>query len=103
MQFRDIFLGNLSPEGVLAFWNHVKLQEPWKHHGVLRALSSEDLKRTIPFCVHSDGAEMFTNMEYQVYSWSSAFGILGMIKDVFVQKFAIAIISCNEMLDDSVP
>ena len=52
--------------------------------------------------MHSDGAEMFTNMEYQVYSWSSAFGILGMIKDVFVQKFAIAIISCNEMLDDSV-
>ena len=102
MQFRDIFLGNLSPESVLAFWNHVKLQECWKHHGVLHALSSEDLKRTIPFCVHSDGAEMFTNMEYQVYSWSSAFGILGMIKDVFVQKFAIAIISCNEMLDDSV-
>ena len=45
---------------------------------------------------------MFTNMEYQVYSWSSAFGILGMIKDVFVQKFAIAIISCCEMLDEPV-
>ena len=62
-----------------------------------------ELRHLIPCNIHADGADLFTDTEYFVYSWSSAFSVNSLFKDVLVQKYPIAIIPESEMLDDKVP
>ena len=100
-QFATLLLGNLSGAGIQEFWDHIKSQKPWQHHEVLHSLS--DLSRVIPCTIHADGAELFSDTEYFVYSWGSALSMNSLFKDVLVQKYPIAIIAEREMQSESVP
>ncbi|CAK9043898.1 Uncharacterized protein SCF082_LOCUS25020 [Durusdinium trenchii] len=55
------------------FWNHLKSLPGFKYHTVLQSLTPEELKTSIPCCIHGDGAEMFRDDEFWVMNWSSAF------------------------------
>ena len=98
-----MFLGNCSSEAVLEFWTHCKKQSAWQHHSVLHSMSDTELRRAIPCSIHVDGAEMYRDSEFTVWSWSSNLGIYGMWKDVLVQKYVIGIIPNHEMVDENAP
>ena len=57
------------------------------------------LERTVPFCLHADGAEMFTNEEYFCWSWSSAFVAASAASDILMTRYPIAIVAEREMTD----
>lgn len=97
-QFSSVLLGGFSNKAIRKFWEHVKTLEEFKHHRELHELSSEDLGVTIPCTIHGDGAEMFTNEEFFVWSWSSAFTGFGSVKDPLIQKIPIAIVAERDMM-----
>lgn len=102
LQFQSVMLGEYSDEGVLNFWSHVKTVETWKHHSVIHGLPDNQLKKTILCSIHADGAEMYTDDEYFIWSWSSAFSSSSLIADPMVHRFPIAVVAEREMLDDNV-
>lgn len=76
--FNSVMLGNLSEDARVNFWRHLGTLKPWKDHPGLKL----PLDRLIPITIHGDGAEMYTNDEFFVYSFSSSFGAQGVIQDV---------------------
>lgn len=76
--FNSVILGNMSSESRVAFWQHAGTLDPWKGNPGLKL----PLDRLLPLTLHGDGAEMFTDDEFFVYSWSSTFGTQGLIQDV---------------------
>ena len=91
--------GHFTCKGILEFWQQIKSLEAWSHHDIIHALDDESLSRCIPINIHADGAEMFTNSEYYVWSWSSALGAFGMLTDTLMQKYPIAIVHTRYMDD----
>lgn len=96
-------LGNYSSSGILEFWEHVKLQEAWKHHDLIHHSTTECLKQMVPVMIHGDGAEMYRDTEYFCWSWSSAFGVSSTLKDVYLSKYPKAVVAEREMLSDTAP
>ena len=96
-QFADVLLGNQSPKGIRQFWDHVTSLDPWKHVGSKFAV--EDFGRLVPISLHCDGAEMFRDQEYMVWSWSSLFH--GESKgDPLLTKYTICVVAEAEMSDE---
>lgn len=92
----------MDEKSVYRFWQHVLQLPPWQDHPGPHGVSEEDLSKTIAFCGHADGAEMYTNSEYFVWSWTSAFGTGGMCKDVMLSRYPICFISEFQMQTDAV-
>ena len=90
-QFQRSLLGGLGTEARREFWNHCGQQREWSF---VNTMSTDQL---LPICIHSDGAEMFTNTEHQVWSWSSAFAVLGLESRVEDVKFLMRAIPVSAM------
>lgn len=88
--FNSVMYGNLQPQDIERFWQHVRTLPPWKDHPAL--VGGVDLSRLVGFTFHADGAQMFRNSEYFVYSVSSVFGASGMVSDCLLHKFPILLI-----------
>ena len=102
-QFSSCLLANYSEESILKFWQHIKTLDDWKRHGVVHNMSNDKLRKLIPVNIHRDGAEVFTDNEYFVWSWSSTFAEFGQTtKDVLMKKYPIAIVAESEMQNLSV-
>ena len=93
--------GNHSGASILRFWNHLKSLPGFKYHTVLQSLTPEELKTSIPCCIHGDGAEMFRDDEFWVMNWSSAFASGGG-HDCLVNRYPILIVAVRQMLDVNV-
>ena len=74
--------------------------EPWSDHPVLHG-PGVDLSSLIGFTLRMDGAEMFRNDEYLVYSFSSCFAAGGMIQDVLMYKYPICVLAEREVESDA--
>ena len=99
--FSNLVLGQLEDAARVCFWEHIRAQEPWCRHPALDG--SVPLKKLVPICIHADGAQFYRDDEYFVYSWSSAFGPMGTIKDTLITKFPLAIIPERQMKSPDVP
>ena len=102
-QFDNILLGNLTNATIRKFWMHVKQQEPWEHHEILHSFTEEELGKVIPFAAHGDGAELYTDQEYFVWSWCSAFSFGSMFTDTLVNRFPVCVVSEMQMLHHNDP
>ena len=90
-------MGNRSGEAISEFWGRIKQLEPWRTHPAWEACSAADLKSLIGLNFHVDGAEFYRDDEFFVYSMSSVFAGNGMISDVLLYKFPIAIFAERDM------
>lgn len=95
-------LGHSEPSARRAFFNHLKRCEPWSNHPVL-CNPDVNLEKLVPFTIHADGAQFYRDDEFMVWSFASAFGQLGTVRDVLIYKFPIAIIPERWMLNHSDP
>lgn len=91
--------GAFSDPGLLE--PHIRSLDGWKHHAALHSMSGEDTEKVVPVCLHADGAEMYRNDEFFVWSWSSAFS--GLVKDDLVTRYPICMAPEREMLDEDAP
>lgn len=99
--FDSVVLGQLDSEARIRFWAHVSELEPWKHHPIIRQ-ERGSWEKLIGVCAHGDGAQMYKEDEFFVWSLSSVFGGNGLVKDVLMYKWPIAIIPERHMQDPSV-
>lgn len=99
--FQSIMLGNKSPEEIKQFWLHVRQLDPWKNHPDLQDQAS-GFQRLIPLQFHADGAEMFRDDEYFIYSFSTAFHG-GLVTDVMLYRFPLVFVAERHMQQPSVP
>lgn len=95
LAFESLLLGNLPDEARVEFWDHCERLEPWKEHPIFRSAAPKS--RLIPCNVHADGAQFYREDEYFVWSWSSVWGGQGMVKDVLLYKWPIAVIPERRM------
>jgi len=71
LQFKISLVGQDGEPGLLAFWQNA-LRLPWgQRHPAVAGQSSHHLSRLLPLCLHLDGAEIFSNSEFYVLSFSS--------------------------------
>lgn len=101
-QTHSLLLGDSSPDARLEFWTHLKTLPHYQHHARLHGMTADELRASIPVSLHCDGAEMFSNEEYFVWSWSSAFAVLTANHDILYQRYPIAIVPLRDMLDEHV-
>ena len=97
-QFHSLMLGHFDGEAILDLWRGVKTLNMYKRHPVHRT-SDGVLAKTVPVSIHADGAEMFRDSEFFVWSWSSCIAPWGLNTDILLQKIPICIISEQQMLD----
>ena len=83
--FNSVMLGNLSEDARVSFWEHLATLKPWENHPGLKL----PFNHLIPITIHGDGAEMYTNDEFFVYSFSSVFGTQGVIQDVLQLQYPV--------------
>jgi len=95
-------MGENNEQGILQFWNHIKTCEAWRLHTTLHSMCDQQLGKCIPCAIFADGAEMFRDDEFFVWSWSSAFSTTSLVTDVLLHRFPIALVAEREMLDDNV-
>lgn len=88
--------GNHTGDSILHFWNHIKTLPGYKYHVLIHSSTPNELKRTIPFCLHGDGAEMYRDDEFWVMNWSSAFASSGG-HDVLVSRYPILLVAERQM------
>ena len=74
-QFGLSMLGRRTPAAIKEFWEHLQrfAREEVKDHP---ALDGCDVSKMIPLLIHFDGAEMYKNSEYNIWSFSSALSSL---------------------------
>lgn len=89
--FDSTLLGNLDDSTRVAFFEHLSHVGPYKHHPVILA-EKHKWNKLIGCCIHGDGAEMYRDDEFFVWSWSSVFGSSGCINDVLLSKWPIAVV-----------
>ena len=94
--FESLLLGNLPDAARTEFWTHVSALPPWRNHPVLRN-PDVDFSKLVGFTVHTDGAQMYREDEYFVWSVSSVFSSMGCSKDILLVKFPVAIIAERHM------
>ena len=99
--FSSIILGNLDGPARRRFFEHIKTCDAWRDHPVL-CQQGVDYESLIPITLHCDGAQFYRDDENFVWSFGSAFGSTGSIKDVLLTKFPIAIIPERFMQDHAV-
>ncbi|CAL1141145.1 unnamed protein product [Cladocopium goreaui] len=69
LQFARSMTGHRSSESISHFWKHCCSLDEWRNHP---CLTNPDLYHcTIPLCLHTDGAEFYSNSEYICWSMSS--------------------------------
>ena len=93
--------GNRDPREIKIFWDHVRQLGPWKNHPVLQD-PSQDFGRLIALQFHADGAEIYRDDEYFIYSFSSIFGS-GLVTDVLLHRFPLVFVAERHMQQNSVP
>ena len=98
--FQSLMLGNLDPESRHAFWDHSSKQAPWKDHPEVQAGRWDKL---IGCSIHGDGAQMYNEDEFFVWSWSSVFTASGSVKDFLLCKWPICVIPERHMRTPSEP
>ena len=98
--FQSLMLGNLDTGTRVDFWKHVSTLPPWEGHPVIRAGGWDKL---IGCSIHGDGAQMFNEDEYFIWSWSSIFASSGCIKDFLLVKWPICVIPERQMRQNSDP
>lgn len=98
--FDSLIKGNMSDESRMCFWKHCRRLEGWRGHP---ALSSSPLDRLVPITLHNDGAQMYTDDEFCVWSVASLFGSVGLVQDPLLQKFPFVIIAERHMRSEAVP
>jgi len=91
--------GNHSSFSISEFWNHLKTLPAFKDHHVLQSLNSDECAKSIPCCLHGDGAEMFRDDEFWVMNWSSAFASSGG-HNCLVSRFPILLVAERQMQYD---
>ncbi|CAE7375107.1 nipblb [Symbiodinium sp. CCMP2592] len=79
-QFGTSMLGHQTPNAIKEFWEHLQRFAPMDIKGH-PALESCDLSELVPLLVHFDGAEMYRNAEYNIWSFSSVFSSMLDVKD----------------------
>lgn len=101
MAFESLLLGNTNAEDIKQFWLHVRTLEPWKNHPDLQD-ATQDFSKLIGVQIHGDGAEMYRDSEYFVYSWSSLFAGSGLETDVMLYRFPILIVAERDIQQEEV-
>lgn len=88
-------LGRHSPATIKEFWEHLQrfAPEELKDHP---ALDGCDLSKMIPLLIHFDGAEMYKNSEYNIWSFSSALSSL-LDVDCLETQFVCCILPQKDM------
>ena len=89
--FSSFLLGHFDGQARKAFLDHIKTLAPWKDNPVLNE-DGADFTKIVPITLHGDGAQFYREDEFFVWSWSSAFGYKGNIKDPLMFKYPICII-----------
>lgn len=100
--FDSIVLGHYGNDTRIGFWQHLSELEPWKNHPVIFKERGR-WEKLVGCCIHGDGAQMYKEDEFFVWSWSSVFGASGGIKDVLLYKWPICIIPERQMRKASAP
>ena len=100
-QSNSVLFGNCASNCVAAFWKHIRTLPDWKHHELAKSADSI-LAHAVPMLVHADGAEIFRDDEYFIWSWSSALSCGSLVKDPLLTKFPIAIVAEREMMTPQV-
>ena len=70
-QFQISMMGPEGPAGLLAYWKWAKTLEWGQEHPALQGKTDEQLSRLIPLMLHVDGAEIFRNSEFYIFSFRS--------------------------------
>ena len=90
-------LGHMTPSAIAEFWSHCKTIDPWRTHPHLNN-PNLDLSRLVGIVIHGDGAEIFRDDEFFIYSFSSVFVSSHSEPDVLMQKFPIAVLPERDLL-----
>jgi hypothetical protein len=91
----DICLGKTERSEVRRFWQHCKSLQEYRDHG---GLQNGSLAEITPLIFHVDGAEVYKNAEFYIYSWSTPFAD----GDVIDSKHLICLIPYEIMRDDKI-
>ena len=100
--FKSLLLGSLDERSIYSFWEHCRGLDAWSSHPIYNLDGDYPLHRTIPLCIHGDGAEIFREDEMFIYSLSSALGSFGCVQDILLFKFPFVIIPERHMRSASV-
>ena len=84
LQFQVSMLGRGGSAAAQRFWEQALLQAWGREHPALAGKHGDALGHVIPLQIHMDGAEMFKNAEYYVFSISCA---LNHKSNIFDSKF----------------
>ena len=97
--FDSLIKGNMDELSRMRFWKHCFKLDPWKGHPASRL----PLCKLIPIAIHNDGAEIYSDDEFCIWSLSSVFGAKGLIQDVLLHKFPFIIIAERHMRSEAEP
>ena len=100
--FKSLLLGSLDERSIYSFWEHCRGLDAWSSHPIYNLDGDYPLHRTIPLCIHGDGAEIFREDEMFIYSLSSALGSFGCVQGILLFKFPFVIIPERHMRSASV-
>lgn len=101
LMFESLMLGNRDPQTIAAFWTHLRGLGPWRDHPGLQD-RSQDLSKVVALQFHADGAELYRDSEYFVYSFSSAFAGKGLVTDCLLYRFPLLIVAEKDMQQKAV-
>lgn len=94
-QFRVSVLGDGGNNLAKEFWTRARTQ-PWgANHPALAGRSDEELSKIIPVQLHVDGADLFRNTEYVVFSVSSVLADTTDISDLKFQFLKVPAECCK--------
>lgn len=72
LQFNVSLLGEKGESAIAEFWNHCKDLDWAKSHPAVQNSTADERSRLIPLYVHCDGAVIYRDAEFYVWSVSSA-------------------------------
>lgn len=99
--FQSVCLGNLDGPSRAEFWEHLRSLAPWRSHPCLNDERFEP-ERLVPLTFHMDGAQMFREDEYVVWSFSSCFNGSGLISDCLLFQFPFCILPDKHLISKNV-
>ena len=101
MVFDSVMCGNLSDSARCSFWNHLRTLKPWQRHPSLA--DGNGFERLLGFTFHMDGAQMYNEDEFVVWSFSSCFSESGLIRDVLAFQYPFCVIPHRHMRTPQAP
>ena len=99
--FESLLLGSMSAQSRVHFWEHLKTLPLWKSHPALVS-DSYCPSKLIGFVFHADGAQMYRDDEFYVWSLSCIFASTGIVEDVLAFQFPFCIIPERHMRSKNV-